>query len=202
MQAKKRVTLGGKPLHPKTYFTAQDLAVGKFYTVIIDHVEREEMHNPLTNQKETKPVLYLQKHEIGTVMGIELEESIAEAAGDWVADNWPGKAVVIFRTVVRKDKSGTKEGIRAKKPTPKAAADTAPIPVAHEDETTEYAKSATAIAPIDWGTATVDDLRIWAATQGIDTPSVNSFLENAGGSVPDAHAKMQAGIDVLASRKG
>jgi hypothetical protein len=189
MQAKKRVTYDGKNLHPKTYFTAQDLEVGKEYNLIIRQVVKgEEMFNPQSNKKETKPVIYFNGMKTGTVLGIEFSETIATVLGEWESSKWNGCKVTIFRTVVRKRKDGDTEGIRAKKSKTSSESE---IPHIGDDDSVQY----TGVdSEINWETATFNNLVAWAAEHNIDDKSVNSFLQESGGSIPDAHARMEKAL--------
>lgn len=47
---------------------------------------------------------------------------------------------------------------------------------------------------INWDTATSDTLRAWATEHGIDKASVDSTLEECGGSIPEAHARMEKAV--------
>jgi len=178
MPSKKIVTLGGERMHDKTYFTAQDLKPGMAYRVTVRMITKEKMHNPETHKEEIKPVIYFERPVKGTVLGVEFSESVAQALGVWEAQEWIGKEIIIARTVVRKDKRGDTEGIRARAASTNHAT-SQPVPV--DEDTTQYVQKDEDIESEYW---------TWVKDAKIDKTAAIYALENAAGDYDAAKAAL------------
>jgi hypothetical protein len=129
-----KVTLNGQELFPSRYFTAQDLPTSKAFVVEIRAIHNEEMTDPRTKKPVSKPVIYFVKPRKGAVLGDEFAESIAVALGEWQAEKWIGQKVIIERLIVRTDRNGIKEGIRARAVTSNGLGVATAIPAIADDD--------------------------------------------------------------------
>ena len=71
-----------KKLFPSNYIRVCDLEGRGDVTVTIRQLQLDEVHNPDTNEKETKPVLYFTKGTKGLILNVTNAETIAQLYGD------------------------------------------------------------------------------------------------------------------------
>jgi len=109
----KNVTFGGTELFPRRYVGGDDLG-GKSYTLEIESIAIEEMHDLRTHETKKQPVLYFKNAKHGFVLRKHFAQSIAEALGITEAEKWPGHKIMIYPfqtqlgTGVRAKTAGTK----------------------------------------------------------------------------------------------
>ena len=84
-----------KKLFPSNYIRACDLEGRGDVTVTIRELHLDEVHNPETNEKETKPVLYFTKGTKGLILNVTNAETIAQLYGD-DTDGWTGQRIALF----------------------------------------------------------------------------------------------------------
>ena len=84
-----------KKLFPSNYIRACDLEGRGDVTVTIRELHLDSVHNPDTNEKETKPVLYFTKGTKGLILNVTNAETIAQLYGD-NTDGWAGQRIALF----------------------------------------------------------------------------------------------------------
>ena len=84
-----------KKMFPSNYIRACDLEGRGDVTVTIRELHLDEVHNPDTNGKETKPVLYFTKGTKGLILNVTNAETIAQLYGD-DTDGWAGQRIALF----------------------------------------------------------------------------------------------------------
>ena len=110
-----------KKLFPSRYLRAVEFDDGEL-AVVIDRMDFEMVGQG--NDAEEKPILYFSGMNQGLVLNVTNAETLADIHGD-DSDNWPGKAITLFRTKVRFGKDRV-DAIRVRPPA--APADNAVTP--------------------------------------------------------------------------
>lgn len=82
-------------LFPRKYATGADLA-GKDVTLIISHIDLEQMHTVPNKPPEHKPVIYFEKAGKGIILTRTLAGQIAEIVRSTETDEWTGKKVTLY----------------------------------------------------------------------------------------------------------
>lgn len=82
----------------KTYIGSWDFPDGKDFTVEIERVEGGELHNPQTNSKQRKPLVYFKGATKALVLNTTNANTIVSLAGSPMTEDWVGTKITLYAT--------------------------------------------------------------------------------------------------------
>lgn len=111
-----------RSFYEKNYIGSWDLPDGKDAVLVIDHVEGGQIQN-MTGKKEKKPLVFFKNvrdPKKPLVLNATNRETIRALYGNYIED-WIGKTIALYKTMVPAVGGGTTEGIRVRPMVPMRA---------------------------------------------------------------------------------
>lgn len=109
-----------RSMYEKDYIGSWDLPEARDCTLIIDHVEQGSIQKAGSGKKEKKPLVFFRNvrdPKKPLVLNATNRETIRAIYGNYIED-WAGKPIAVYKTMVQAVGGGTTEGIRVRPTAP------------------------------------------------------------------------------------